>query len=88
MLGELARLRRDAGDVTGAIAAGHELVAIDPLDESAHRELIVAYARAGRRGHALRQYLECRRALVDELGVEPSDTTREMHAKVLAGESV
>ncbi len=34
--------------------------------KAAQRRLMTAYARAGRRGHALRQYLACRRALVDE----------------------
>ena len=49
---------------------------------------MLAYARAGRRGHALRQYLECRRALVDELGVEPSEETSVLQSRVLAGETV
>ena len=42
---------------------------------------MVAYARGGRRSHALRQFLECRRALVDQLGVEPAaDTTNLQRA--------
>jgi hypothetical protein len=36
----------------------------------------------------LRQYLECRRALVVELGVEPSAETSAIQARILAGEPV
>jgi DNA-binding SARP family transcriptional activator len=86
LLGALAERRADAGDIDGAVDAARELVAIDPLAEGAHRRLMRVYARAGRRGHALRQYLECRRILVDELGVEPDADTRRLHDAILAGE--
>ena len=72
----------------GAADAGRELVDLDPLNEEGHRALMTAYARSGRRGHALRQYLECRRALVDGLGVEPAEATSRLQARILAGEPV
>jgi len=78
----------EEGDHPAATQAARRLVALDPLDESAQRRLIVAYARAGRRAHALRQYLECRRRLVDELGIEPAHETTEVQRRVLAGEPV
>ena len=65
-----------------------DLVDLDPLNEGGHRMLITAHARAGRRGHALRQYLECRRALVEQLGVEPAAATSLLQARILAGEAV
>jgi DNA-binding SARP family transcriptional activator len=71
-----------------AAEVSRELVDLDPLNEEGHRALMLAYARSGRRGHALRQYLECRRALVEELGVEPEAATSALQAKVLAGEPV
>jgi len=61
---------------------------LDPLNEDGHRALMVAYSRTGRRGHALRQYLECRRALVDTLGVEPAEETSRLQGRILAGEAV
>ena len=75
-------LFRSAADVA------RRLVELDPVNEAAHRQLIVAYARAGKRGHALRQYLACRRALVEELGVEPGEETAALQRRVLAGEQV
>ena len=88
VLSALIEVRARAADHAGAADLARELVDIDPLNEGAHRALIVAYARSGRTGHALRQYLECRRALVEGLGIEPSEATSRLQARVLAGEPV
>ncbi len=77
-----------AGDLVAAAEVARRLVELDPVNEAAHRQLIVAYARAGKRGHALRQYLACRRALVAELGIEPGEETAALQRQVLAGEQV
>jgi DNA-binding SARP family transcriptional activator len=42
-----------------------------------------AYAQAGERGLALRQFHACRRILIDRLGVEPSDETRALYRELL-----
>jgi DNA-binding SARP family transcriptional activator len=76
------------GDLIGAGLRARELVEIDPLNEGAHRRLIVALARAGRRSNALRQFLECRRALAEQLGVEPASETARLQQRILAGEPV
>ncbi|MFL5891592.1 MAG: BTAD domain-containing putative transcriptional regulator [Solirubrobacterales bacterium] len=88
VLTELVELHGEGGHHARAADFARELVGIDPLNEGAHRALMLAYARAGRPGHALRQYLECRRALVEDLGVEPADATSGLQARILAGESV
>jgi DNA-binding SARP family transcriptional activator len=88
VLTALIELRQRAGKHAEAADLARELVDLDQLNEAAHRALMVAYARAGRTGHALRQYLECRRALVEELGMEPAEATSRLQARILAGESV
>ena len=88
LLTALAEARATAGDHPGAVDARRRHVDLDPLDEAAQRGLMVAYARAGRRGHALRQYLACRRALVDGLGIEPAHETGALQRLILAGEPV
>jgi DNA-binding SARP family transcriptional activator len=88
VLAALADGYLQAGDHGSAIRAGRAALALDPLNEAAHRSLMAAYARAGRIGHALRQYLECRRSLVDELGVEPSRATSALQARILGGAPV
>jgi LuxR family transcriptional regulator, maltose regulon positive regulatory protein len=88
VLTALVELDERAGDHAGAADTARELVHLDPLNEGAHRALMVAYARAGRTGHALRQYLECRRALVETLGIEPAEATSRLQTRILAGETV
>jgi DNA-binding SARP family transcriptional activator len=86
VLGALADGHAAAGDHASAIEASRRAVEVDPLDEGAHRRLMLAYSRSGRRGHALRQFLACRRALVDGLGVEPAEETAALQRRILAGE--
>ena len=77
---------RDEGDARATIQFATRLLELDPLNETVHRELMIAYARCGRIADALRQYLACRRLLVDELGVEPSAATSLMQGRILAGD--
>ena len=88
VLTALVELDQSEGDHTGAAETARELVGLDPLNEGAHRALMTAYARTGRTGHALRQYLECRRALVETLGIEPAEATSRLQGRILAGEPV
>ena len=88
MLTALADARSALGDHPGAVDARRRHVGLDPLDEAAQRGLMVAYARSGRRSYALRQFLACRRALVDGLGIEPAQETVALQRLILAGDTV
>jgi DNA-binding SARP family transcriptional activator len=88
VLNALVEVYEQSGDHHDALQAAKSLLDLDPLNETAHRRLMLAYARTGRTSHALRQYLECRRALVTELGVEPSAETSRLQARILAGDPV
>jgi DNA-binding SARP family transcriptional activator len=88
VLGALLEGHAASGRHHDAIGAARRLLALDPHNEQAHRQLMVSYARTGRTSHALRQYLECRRALVVDLGIEPSAQTSRLQARILAGEPV
>jgi YVTN family beta-propeller protein len=65
------------------VAELEALVAQYPLRERLRAQLMVALYRCGRQADALRAYNEARRALVDELGVEPGPALRELHAAIL-----
>jgi TolB-like protein len=67
-----------AGEADAAIQSGRRLVALDPLSEFGQRALMRAYARAGRRGEALRQYKSCAETLKRELGVAPDAETQAL----------
>jgi predicted ATPase/DNA-binding SARP family transcriptional activator len=60
------------------------LVAREPTRERAWGQLMTAYARAGRRAHALEAYSRARRILGTELGIEPSPLLQTLHRKLLA----
>lgn len=61
-----------------AIEYARRWLALDPLNEDAHRALMLLYARDGQRAAALRQYRECMRQLDQELGVAPLSETTEL----------
>ena len=67
-----------AGEHEAAIQSGRRLVFLDPLSEFGQRALIRAYAHAGRRGEALRQFRSCAETLKRELGVAPDVETRSL----------
>jgi DNA-binding SARP family transcriptional activator len=59
------------------------LVGEYPLRERLRAQLMTALARSGRHAEALAVYQDARRTLVDELGLEPSPSLRELEAAIL-----
>lgn len=82
----LATHRRDRRDYNAAIALLTPLLAKDPADEMAHRELMRTYALTGRRHDALRQYQACVNALAAELEASPETETVTLYTQILNGE--
>jgi DNA-binding SARP family transcriptional activator len=74
----LAVALSQAGRHADAIQAALAAVRVEPLRETAHRTLIRAHLAEGNRCEARRQFQECRRLLREELGVEPSESTRRL----------
>lgn len=74
----LARLADETGDPDEALRAAHRAIALDPLDEAAHRRVMRLHARAGQRGAAQAQFEALRRRLAEELGAEPEAETVEL----------
>ena len=68
----------------GLVPELRALVAENPLRERLLGQLMLALDRSGRRPEALRAYDEFRRALAEELGLEPSPTLRELQSAMLA----
>src|SRR5258708_37580211 len=60
-------------------------LAIDPLREPAHRDLMRLYARGGDRAAGRGQYRDAVRLLDQELGVAPAGETRLMRDAIEAG---
>ena len=65
------------------VAELEALVAEHPLRERLRRYLMTALYRSGRQAEALDAYQDARRALVDELGIEPSTALQELERAIL-----
>lgn len=70
------------------INTAKRILAIDSLQESAHRRLMQLLTLNGRRSEAITQYETCRRLLMDELGVLPSPETESLYKKIIKGQLV
>ena len=68
------------------IADLRELVQCHPLRERLHGQLMLALYRAGRQAEALEVYQEYRRALSEQLGLEPGPRLKQLELEMLARE--
>ncbi len=82
----LVQCHQAQGQFNQAIDHTRRLLELDPLQEPAHRQLMILYASAGQRPAALNQYRECVRILELELGVPPLEETTTLYEQILAGE--
>jgi DNA-binding SARP family transcriptional activator/tetratricopeptide (TPR) repeat protein len=62
-----------------------DLLEIEPLDEEAHRALIRAYAEAGNRAAALRQFARLKGLLGKELGLRPAPESVALYEEIARG---
>ena len=88
LVGALERLVRWHGaqrEFEPAIGYARRWLALDPLDEEAHKALMRLYAWSGQRPAALRQYQECVQILEDQLGVPPEETTTQLYRAIEKG---
>ena len=61
-----------------------QLAGEHPMRERVHGQLMLALYRCGRQGDALAAYRHVRDLLVGELGVDPGEPLRRLHASILA----
>jgi DNA-binding SARP family transcriptional activator len=77
-----------AGDLAAAAALTRRQVALDPLSEETHRELIRRLAASGDRSAALTTYRRLADRFASELGIVPSAATRELVERIRASETM
>ncbi len=84
-LTNLADYYEQRGDLGATQRCALRQLELDPWREQAHRQMMRVLALEGQRGAAIVQYETCRRVLAEELGVEPSNETRELYEQIRAG---
>jgi len=75
-----------AQDYNSAIGYARRWLALDPLHEPAHQQLMALYDQSGQRSAALRQYRRCLQVLERELGVPPSQETTTLYERIQSGD--
>jgi predicted ATPase/DNA-binding SARP family transcriptional activator len=80
------RLQAAAGRYQAAVTAFRRAIEHEPLNESAHRELMTCWERLGENARAARHYEELVTLLRDQVGVPPAAETTELYRR-LAGHS-
>ena len=74
------------GQAETAIPYARRLIALDPLNEASHRQLMQVYIQSGQHNAALKQFQICERILRKELGVDPQPETRALYKQIRKGE--
>src|ERR1700746_3145420 len=72
-------------EIASAIRAGRQLTRLAPLRESGYRDLMRARPARDTLAEALEVYGHLSECLRDQLGVSPSQATRELYERLLAG---
>jgi DNA-binding SARP family transcriptional activator/class 3 adenylate cyclase len=88
LLERMAAAAEASGDLAAAVAFTRRQVALDPLSEEAHRELIHRLAANGDRSAALTTYRRLTDRFASELGIVPSSATRELVERIRAAETM
>jgi predicted ATPase/DNA-binding SARP family transcriptional activator len=79
------RLHAAAGRHQPAAAAFRRAVAHDPLNETAHRELMNCWVRLGETARAVRHYGELVELLQEQVGVPPAAETTSLYERLAGG---
>ncbi len=86
---DLCDMSTQARDHADALSHAHELLALEPLSEEAHRRVIQLHYLAGDRASALLAFDRCEQVLKDEVGTRPGPDTlsllRQIESGTLAG---
>ena len=78
----------DEGRPAELVARARQLAAEQPYRERRWALLMLILYRAGRQAEALDAYAECRRRLLDDLGLDPGTALRRMQQAVLGQDPI
>lgn len=83
---QLAMYHASQGETGSGVLYMSRLLAMEPLREESHQQMMRLLAADGQTGAALAQYERCRELLAQSLYVEPSDETTALYDAIKNGE--
>ena len=86
LLENAAELAIASGKGQRAIEYLLDLLEHNPADEQTHRQLMLVYARIGRRSEALNQYILLRKALKEDLRAAPLPESNDLFKRIQMGQ--
>lgn len=78
----LVELYAAHSNYTEAIRWTSRMLAIDQLDEAAHRQMLLLLARSGQRAAAIRHYRACQQIMQQELAIDPEPATEALYQRI------
>lgn len=85
MLDRLVIHFKHNGDYSVASKYAQRAIELEPWRERSHRMKMRTLAMGGNPGAAIRQYETCRQILAAEMGIEPSNKTKELMEQIRRG---
>jgi DNA-binding SARP family transcriptional activator/Tfp pilus assembly protein PilF len=85
-LEDLVKYSTRRGEYREGIVYARRWMQLNPIMETAHMDLMRLLYYAGRKTEAVTQFENCVQILEEELGVEPSNETVDLHEKILSGQ--
>ena len=83
LLHRMAELYEAQRSSKKAIECYKSIVKADPAHEESYQKLMLIYSNRGMRAEALKVYEECKKALADQVGVEPCRLTVSIYEKIM-----
>ncbi len=84
-MGATGAILANAGQLRQAVQVYERATAHDPLDETAHRELMKCWVRLGEPARALRHYEQLEELLRSEMNAAPAPETARLYQKLRSG---
>jgi len=76
---QLTQQLRSQSEYEKAIETARKLLAFESTNERAHQHIMFCHTAMGNRNAAIKQYEECQRILMEELGVDPEKETTALY---------
>jgi DNA-binding SARP family transcriptional activator/predicted Ser/Thr protein kinase len=85
-LAELLNRLQQAGEWAGVVEWGERWIALGGAPEPAYRALMIAHGRLDDLSSVAAVYQRCINSLGEQLGIGPSEGTRDLYDRIMAGE--